>query len=239
MLERFDDLKEQVRSESEPITGTVVLGISTGAGEAIMPPLLERYRSLCPGARIRIRQAFSGAVETWIREHQVDLAVLPAMNLAPLNIEVLPLLKQKLCIIGPNTPPLRGKAACDLRLVAELPLILPSSPHSVRVLVDQLAEKERIELNVAVEVDGMGVLRGVLRRRLGYTIMPSNPFRAEIADGTLCAVPIHRPAIFWPFSLITYRGKTLSRAARALVTLLPGLIRELVEDGEWQHAELL
>ncbi|MGE0714132.1 MAG: LysR family transcriptional regulator [Alphaproteobacteria bacterium] len=239
VLDRFDLLKEQARSELDPIRGTVVVGISTGAGEVIIPPLMERYRALHPGVRIRIRQGFSGAVEVWLREHLVDLAVLPSLGLDRLNVDVLPLLKQNLCVIGPRRPPLEGLTECDLALAAGLPLILPGQPHSVRQVIDRLAHQERIALDVDIEVDGMGVLRGLLRRRLGYTIMPANPFRADVLDGTLSAVPIRHPAVFWPFSLITYRGKALSRAAQAMVTLLPEIVRDLVRHGEWHHAELL
>ncbi|MCC7271650.1 MAG: LysR family transcriptional regulator [Alphaproteobacteria bacterium] len=239
VLDRFDLLKEQARSEVEPVTGTVVVGISTGAGETIIPPLMERYRVQHPAVRIRIRQGFSGAVETWLRDHLVDLAVLPSLDLDRLNVNIQPLLKQNLCVIGPRRPPLEGLTECDLKLVAGLPLILPGQPHSVRAVIDQLARQERIPLDVDIEVDGMGVLRGLLRRRLGYTIMPPNPFRSDVLDGTLCAVPIRHPAVFWPFSLITYRGKALSRAAQAMVALLPDLVRDLVKHGEWQHAELL
>lgn len=241
VIEQFDQVKDQIRSDTEPVTGSVTIGISTGIGETIIPPLIQRYRALYPAVRIHIRQAFSGVVEEALRDRLVDLAVLPAASQRRLNVNVRPLLKENLCLIGPHEPPLDTLRKCTFKRAATFPLLMPAQPNRVRALVEQIAHQERVHLRIDVEVDGLGpsALRELLCRGLGYAIMPAHQFRADIHSGTLVAVPISHPQAIWTISLVTAKGLILSRAAQAMADLLQETVRNLLAQDEWQHATLL
>jgi LysR family nitrogen assimilation transcriptional regulator len=71
----FQSLHDHVRGAAVP-SGEVRFGMPGTINEQLGVALIEAGRKLYPGIRIRISEAMSGFVLGWLREGNVDLAVL-------------------------------------------------------------------------------------------------------------------------------------------------------------------
>ena len=75
-----------------------------------------------------------------------------------------------------------------------MPLVLPSAPSAVRLLLDQLAKRARISLNVVMEADSTQIQKGAASHAGVYTVMPAHAVAGnELEDRPLAGGP-HRRA---------------------------------------------
>ena len=82
-------------------------------------------------------------------------------------------------------------ARCRLRApittLGELPLILPSRPHSLRLLIENaLAERQR-PINLRYQVDGLMIIKSMVVAGLGYTVLTCSSVAQEVEEGKLSA----------------------------------------------------
>lgn len=239
IVRRIEQVEAELRDRSAIPSGRVTIGITPAAGEVLIPPLIERYKAAYPAVDICVRQGFSASIEEWLSSHKVDLAVLPFLDQRQKGMVAFPLVRQTLFVVGRPGHPIFSRPSCSIGALAKLPLILPNRPHSVRTLLDRAAARQRMTLDVSVEVDGLTATKALVRRGLGYTVISYYPFTAEIEAGDLAAVPIGRPSLYWPLTLVTPDDGPLSNATRAMVALIKSQVRLLVLGKRWQHASLL
>ncbi len=77
----------------------------------------------------------------------------------------------------------------------KLPLVLPSAPSAVRRVLDQLAHRFHITLNIVMEADSTPIQRAVAIRGEAYVVLPLHVFSEELAAGTVHASRIVEPSI--------------------------------------------
>jgi LysR family nitrogen assimilation transcriptional regulator len=104
------------------------------ADRAADPALPQR----APSINMRVIEGYSGYLLEWLLTGKIDVAVL--YN-APRTKSLLsePLLDEELFLIGAaNDPSALPPGPIKAKRLAELPLILPSRPHGLRLLIDQV-----------------------------------------------------------------------------------------------------
>ena len=88
-------------------------------------------------------------------------------------------------------------------------------------LIDRIAAKLGVELELAVETNTLEMARGVVRNGDLVTLMPRYAALHEVSNGDLCAVPLkERDFAQTATSLVTLPTQRLSPAARSLLELL-------------------
>lgn len=70
-------------------------------------------------------------------------------------------------------------------LLSAHPLILPAGSSSIRGGLDALADRLRVRLQIAAEVEDMAMMRLLAREDVGLAVLPPIVVRDEIAAGTL------------------------------------------------------
>jgi LysR family tcuABC transcriptional regulator len=168
---------------------------------------------------------------------QIDLAILfreePAQRWS-----VLPVLDEQLFVIGrADLPGMPQDWEARLGKLGELPLILPTSKHGLRSLLDTAFRHALYEPRIVAEVDGLAMLMDAVRDGLGATIQPGAALaRAENAG--LTSVPIADGDAARPNLIVSVSDNELSPAGLAARVLLAEVARTLVADGRWPGATL-
>ncbi|QNA86367.1 hypothetical protein G4G27_22080 [Sphingomonas sp. So64.6b] len=65
------------------------------------------------------------------------------------------------------------------------PLILPPKPQRLRNIIESGASEAGVDLNIVVEATGTLTVLELVRKRIGYTILPSLLVREECSEGRL------------------------------------------------------
>jgi LysR family nitrogen assimilation transcriptional regulator len=216
--------------------GNVVIGMPPSMGTVLTVPLIQRFRSEHPAIVMRVIEGFSGYLLEWLATGKIDVAVL--YNAPPTrNLLSEPLLEEELFLFGAASDP-SGLAPGPIaaRRLSELPLILPSRPHGLRLLIDQLLSAAGISANVELEVDALPATLKLAESRVGYTIHSYSLAHDLIAEGRIKCWPIAAPRLARKLILATSRQRPTTAATRALTDIVRSQVRELERQGLWGGA---
>jgi LysR family nitrogen assimilation transcriptional regulator len=210
-------------SRTAPV-GRVAVGLPPTVGRLLSGPLVAEFRSRFPRAHISIVEGLTVHILDWLAHGRVDVGVVYNPPSSP-NVELVSLAEQPLCLIGPAAS--RGSAGggttVTLKSLPEFPLIIPSRPHTVRMLVDSRLAALGLKPQIVLEVDGVRAILDLVQRGHGFAVLARNAL-LEAGDGAkLVARPIVRPALRSVMAVATSAQRPLTRMAQEAASLLQRL----------------
>ena len=210
-------------SRTAPV-GRVAVGLPPTVGRLLSGPLVAEFRSRFPRADISIVEGLTVHILEWLAHGRVDVGVVYNPPSSP-NVELVPLAEQPLCLIGPAASGrgAGGGTTVTLKSLPEFPLIIPSRPHTVRMLVDSRLAALGLKPQIALEVDGVGAILDLVQRGHGFAVLARTAL-VEAGDGAkLVARPIVRPALRSVMAVATSAQRPLTRMAQEAASLLQRL----------------
>jgi LysR family transcriptional regulator, nitrogen assimilation regulatory protein len=214
-------------------SGRVVIGMPPSVGAVLTAPIVKLFRTEFPRISLGVMEGFSGHVLEWLTTGRIDVAVLynPPHSSA---LVTEPLVTDELFLLGPaNDPAGAGTGAVNAARFAEIPLILPSRPHGLRVLVDDFLSKIGIAPNVQVEIDAMPSTLSLVESGIGYTILSYSCVHPLIEAGRIRAWPIVEPTMTRSLVIATSTQRPVTKAARALAGFVRKQVDAMVAEGRW------
>ncbi|MCC7275579.1 MAG: LysR family transcriptional regulator [Alphaproteobacteria bacterium] len=233
ILETTSKATSEIAALQSAPRGTVIIGMPPSVGFVLTVPLVQQFRATYPLIAIRVIEGFSGYLLEWLLTGKVDVAVLYNAPRMP-NVLSEPLLRDQLFLLGAAEDPSRlAPGAVPARRLPELPLILPSRPHGLRLVIDQVLGKAGITLDPELEVDAMPSTLRLVEQGLGYTILSYSSVHHLVEDGRIRTWPIVEPDLTRQLILATSSQRPTTTATRALTELVRRQVRELVRKGLW------
>ena len=151
---------------------------------------------------------------------------------ASADLVQIPLLDEEMYLVSPpDTPARDGVGIAEL---AELPLVLPSAPNSLRQLVAAALGMEGRGLRPAMEVEGLAIIKALVGHGLGHTVLTYSAVAEEVARGTLRATRLVRPGISWSLCIAMRKELRQNQAATALARTMREEVEKLVSAGQWR-----
>jgi LysR family nitrogen assimilation transcriptional regulator len=121
-----------------------------------------------------------------------------------------------------NMPADRAKIA--LADIAKFPVLIA---HGFRRLIDQWTEPRGIKLNYVMELDSITIIKEMIKRGFGYSILPYATVHAEAQSGDLGVMPIIDPTITRDFVVAVNARRPLSAAVKAVRELIVEKLAEI------------
>ena len=224
---------ENVRALSIDAGGKIALGMPPTVSYVLAGRFARRVAERAPNVSLRIVEGYAGHLVDWLQRGEVDAAIFygPASDF---EMRVEDLLIEPLMLVGPASSTLDPARPVSLREMAQLPLVLPSHPHGLRVIVENSAKRAKVELEVRFEADSFLVLKELVEFGLGYTTLPLSSLSREADAGRLRYAPLSDPPLMRQLVLGTQGKDEISRATQIVVRLVREEIRDLVETGAWR-----
>jgi LysR family nitrogen assimilation transcriptional regulator len=239
-VERIEADVRGIRTEPE---GLVRIAMPPATGPVLAPMLMARCVEDYPKIVPQIRESTSDVIHQWLNAGEVDVALMYNPEPGP-TIDIQPLVTEPLFLITPGTPRARALAradfpeTCSIEDLARLPLILPRSPHSIRVLVERLCAGHNVHPNVAFESDSIRSTKGIVEHGIGCTIFSRSFLERELSKQRLAAVPFRSTLVSWTLCLVLPRRDNLALAVRAVRRIILDQAAQLFQTGFWQGARL-
>jgi DNA-binding transcriptional LysR family regulator len=230
VIRQLDQAFEDVRSLSGAATGRVALGIVPTASYVLAGRLACRVAERYPGISLRIVEAYSVHLIEWLQRGEIDVAILYGSDI---HLETQPLLSDELVLVGPPDSGLEPTVPMTVAALAALPLVLPSRPNGLRLLVEGAAVKAKVKLAVRFEADSFRVLTDLVEKGLGYTALPLSAISRERTARRLKFAPLIQPKVTRQLVLGLPPGGIASRATRMVVGLAREEVKELARSGAW------
>ena len=228
--------QQAVRDAGHEPQGEVTFGLPSSIAMVLSVPLAETVRLDLPKVKLRIIDAMSGFIKTWLEDQSIDLGVLYDLD-AVRHLDHRLLMTEELHFFSaPDAWPFESRAGSPVPLhdLAKAELVLPSPHHGLRIMIDRIMKTQGVKLNVATEMDGLGQIKTMVARGSGYTILAPAAAIDCVESGELIMAPIVEPSMVRPVYLVRNPAKPISQAGRELERLTLEVIHDLVARGIWQ-----
>ncbi len=184
-LERWDEMREKLVSESGDLRGEIILYCSVTAAQTVLSPIFETFREQHPSVHIRLETGDSSYAIDRILDGSADLAVAARPDSLPGPVLFEPLATTPLLFIAPRISCSVADQVSQVPIRWEsLPMILADRALSRRRSDDWFQEK-RVRPNVYAEVAGHEAIIAMVRLGCGVGVVPKlvldqSPLRGEV-----------------------------------------------------------
>lgn len=227
ILRQCEQARVDMEAASQGLSGAVSVGLAPGTAAAgLSLPLLRTTRARHPGVLLYLNETYGTTLSELIMNGRMDLAVLYGGRTAVHGLAFLPLLKEKLFVVGPSSLPALPEQV-PLRMLADLDLYLARPYNVVRKMVDEAFAGIGLVPRVVGEIESAGTLTAVIADGLGATILPESMAREVTAQCSAWRCRIVEPTIEAPLALCQSDHLPLSEPAQAIKSVLLELVAEL------------
>lgn len=223
----------EIRSLPTETTGTVILGMPPTVAGVLGEALVARVGQAASRISLQIVEAQSGHLLEWMKRGDLDAAILYGPTPAGLNATRL--LDDEVVLVG--GPELAARESIDFKALAEVPLVLPSDPHGLRIAIETAATKARVRLTILAQVDSLGLTRRLVASGKANTLLPRVAISEELARGALIATPI-TPRLDRQLFVAMQSSAESPRAILQVEQIVRSEVAALVKTGAWPSARL-
>lgn len=233
LLVQLERSIDDVRSLSTTPSGYVALGMMPSVSTFFAGRVAVRVAAELPKVSLRIVEGYTGHLIDWLQRGELDVSLLygPA---ADYHLRMTDLLHEELVLVGTPGSSLLAQSSVALSSLSQVKLVLPSSPHGLRLVVEKAAKTARTKLDIAFEADSFAVLKDLAKAGLGYTILPLSAISLEHQLGMLGYTQISQPKVRREVVLGLPANRTDTRATKAVASLVLDEIGELLQSGRWK-----
>jgi DNA-binding transcriptional LysR family regulator len=225
LLREADQASEDIKGFSRLPSGIVSIGLPTSIIEPVVPELVNELRAELPGIRLQVYEGFSDQIERWLAEGTIDIGAYSKYREGPRSKNAL-LLESQLVLAGPrdgwNLP-----GEIDFERLAEFALVLPARTNGLRIIVDSVARRMKVPLNIIADVDSTIGQKAMAARCGCYMVKAPHTIADETALGLFASSVIRQPYITRHVTLVTGHQRPLSRASREVVARLTAILQNL------------
>jgi len=165
----------------------------------------------------------------WLTIGRVDCAVV--YNVAPsAAIDLVPVLDEQLYLVSARPNELKGRErklvgpAVTLAEVAEHELVIPSLPHSIRMLLETALANEGRKARVAMEVESVPAILDLVQQGEAHAVLALNAIQASGNADAFFARPIRKPKMTTTLWIATssqrHRGPLIDQSTELVRELL-------------------
>ncbi len=210
--------EEEMAESKGQISGVVRVGLIPSVVRGIVPSFLPAFVEAHPAISLRILESFSGTLIEWVRNQEIDLAVVvepPRHD----GLEFIEIAKGPVVLI---TGPAAGFSPGQVRLrdLPPLKMVLPAPRHSLRAIIERSIWARALNVVRLVEMDSVGGMIDFVRSSDWATILPLTAVVRDFAVDDLVLNPIADPGFEANLYLIHLQRFPLSDAAREFVAAL-------------------
>lgn len=224
---QFEHARHDVEDTRGSPVGRVTVGFPYAVGRRISVPFVQAFQQRFPNATLCLTEGLTIHLYEWLLSGRIDIALLHDPTPSP-NVDIHPLHEDSLFLLR------RKRHAQDdvngdpipLRQIAEMPLIMPCRPHSLRMLVETHLANLGLKPNIVLEVDAVAVILELVAKDIGCAIATTRPVALCSAQDDLQLHPIVSPHLSSILALATSAERPLT----TLVQKTSALLRELVPN---------
>ena len=214
----LDQIRATVSIE-QAATGHISFAVPPSVTPVLAPQVVERFSQLYPQVRLMVREAKMAFIYDLLFQHEIDFAIFNDPGNNP-DLVATPLIADALHLIGARgavRPP--GKC-CSITDLHDLPILLPSKTYVWRRRLENAFHDRGAVLKLKAEVDSLVLIKELVTRGFGYTVLPRSVVYNELARAEFWAMPIHDIASTDMLALVRLKHRKLSLAGLELQRLL-------------------
>jgi LysR family nitrogen assimilation transcriptional regulator len=226
ILQQVDRARAEVDAiKGEPV-GHVVVGLPPTLARLVTAPVVREFRRRFPQATLSIVEGLSSHMHEWLQVGRIDIGLLYNPVPSP-AVETRPLVEEALCFVGRRQ---RGEARrpMPLRELPRHPLIIPSRPNAIRMLVETQLAAIGQKPQVAMEIDAVAAILELVAEGHGCAVLSPRALEGAAVARRLVARPIVQPRLAITLAIATSAQRPSTPLQQAAVALIEHAARRAV-----------
>jgi LysR family nitrogen assimilation transcriptional regulator len=236
ILRQVDNTRILLSRKEGDVTGNVAVGMPSSTAKLLALRLMRLVKERYPSIVLEIVDVPSADLTSLVTHGRVDFSLVPDPQ-QPKGMKFSPLFREELYLMTPHGT-IPGARKVSLKKIAELPLILPSLPNTLRSRLGQALRKANLAINLFGEASTSAILIPAVRAGLAATILPYSAAHEEIQNRQ---VDMH--AIEGGFGrdvyLCTSTTLPVAPATGTVIAQCRVALQEMLESGIWKGCSLL
>lgn len=233
MLEAQSAARFEIASLGLSPTGHVRIGMVPSVASILTGTIVQRFSQKFPKVLLGVMEGFSAHVLDWLVSGRIDVAVLQDTPHSR-AVSTDELLTDELFLLGPIDDPFGvGNGVVPMSVLKDIPLVLPSRPHGLRLLVDTfLARYGGHVANVRAEIDALAITLSLVEAKFAYTVMSYACAHHLVETGRVRYWRLE-PTMRRKLVLASSTLLPSTEAARALAEIVRTQTRSMIRSGKW------
>lgn len=228
ILQQVERARQDMEDERGAASGHLAIGLPPSVSRVLTTPLVTAFRQRFPKATMTVVEGLSAYALEWLQIGRIDCAVVYNVTPSP-AIDLLPVLDEALYLVsarGAGAP--RVGAPLTLAALADLPLVMPSRPHSLRMLLEAAMAAEGRRPHVGIEIESVPAILDLVQQHGLHGVLTLNGVRSHGHEDVFTVRPIV-PAK-GPAQLVTTQwiATSAQRPRGPLIDQATVLLRELM-----------
>jgi LysR family nitrogen assimilation transcriptional regulator len=231
ILHQVQRAREELGRVRGALAGRVAIGLPPSVAKVMAVPLIREFRIRMPDASLSISEGLSFGMHESLANGRLDIALL--YNASPSgDIELTPLLEEPLFLVQRMQGQPGKKAAAakprpvTLAEAAALPLVIPSRPNAIRMLVETELANLGLRPQVALEIDGVAAILDLVEDGAGSAILTRNAVDTSARPQAFSMRPVTGLRSKLLVAMSSQRPATLTQ--RAMLELITQLAHKLL-----------
>lgn len=235
VTETLQEATLAMRQSLEKGPARLRIGAQPTIARLLFGTLAKALRQEYPDTRLRFVEGLAYQLLAGLNEGEIDIALLYRPE-HPGAIAYDPLLYERMWLITPPDSPFKA-STCRVGQLGELPLIVPSTHHGIRVLLDSLAARHNFRPNIIFECDGsISLTKRLVMEGCGSTILPLAAVIEDVQAARLRAVPLVDPTVERCIALTLGKTSVEPHGLWHASQVIREKARELARSGHWTDA---
>lgn len=230
ILHQVERAREELGRVRGALAGRVAIGLPPSVAKVLTVPLTREFRKRMPQASLSISEGLSVAMLESLMTGRLDIALL--YNATPsAETEVTPLLEEDLFLVQRRQGKAAGAAAgkaITLRDVAALPLVIPSRPNAIRMLVETEMANLGCRPTIALEIDGVPAILDLVADGAGCAVLSRNAVDTSSTPAAFVTHPITAPRLRSKLSSAVSSLRPATLTQKAMLELIRQTARTLL-----------
>ncbi|MFL9913117.1 LysR family transcriptional regulator [Paraburkholderia sp. RL17-337-BIB-A] len=229
---------EALSAPSHHGPSSIVLAAQPTIAKILFGSIGKALKQQYPGIKMRFKEGLGGHIQEWIASGEIDAAIvyLPESH-ASLGVDVI--LRERLSFVAPLEFGPLGEGFPVERL-GDVPMVLPSHPHGLRVLSESLVARFAKTLDISMECDAsVYITKQLVAENCGCTVLPLAAVQEELRSGLLQATPLVGPDVVRDVAIISGRNRPPIPSQWQVLRTVRQQMTQLVESGAWPDTALV
>jgi DNA-binding transcriptional LysR family regulator len=199
--------------------GQLRVGAGMLACTYILPPVLEKFKTLHPRIDLEVVTAPTDALLVKLRENFIELGVF-TLPIQHSDLEVIPIATEEMVVVtSPKHPVLSKKSWIKAEEIEEYPLILFPKGASTRNVLEGFFRRAQITPHVAMEAENVATIKPLVKIDLGISIIPLRSMADELKRGELHCLRIRNHKVTRQVGLVYHKSEHLPKVLLELIRL--------------------
>ncbi|WP_341645546.1 LysR substrate-binding domain-containing protein [Thauera sp. SDU_THAU2] len=228
VLHQIDRLREELSLARGTLAGRVVIGLPPSLSRMLTVPVMRAFRKRMPDATLSITEGLSVTMQESLMSGRLDIALV--YNSSPSqDIDLIPLLEEPLFLIQRRDAAPPDETPITLQALARQPIIIPSRPNTIRMLVETELANLGLHPRIALEVDVLPAILDLVADGAGNAVLSRNAVSTAPHPELFSLRPIAPPGLRSKLALAFSSRRPTTTTQQAMLQLLQELTPQILD----------